>query len=743
MDSPIPVEIRCGIKAMTEFQKFLPSRRFLAILLGLGILAELAWLKTVSGQVLQGSPFLKMNYCSPPAGSDSEYSGKILLSFSGKIQGKIRQEVGLPLLYLDILGATIDISPLVTPFSSGPIRLVRLAQISRSPPVVRATIFLRSLPAHRLEATENAIEITFEKPNFSDKAQEKPRQSLIPPETRQTGTTASNIFLDLKNADSGNLLQELAKQAGMNLHFRDPVQGTLNITATAANALEAMNLISEKLGFQLSVEDGEIWISNKNNPLLMFPDSDFVQGADLRGLALADVLRALGQLGRLNILIDSSLETIKDKPVDLLLQKMPYRQVFETLLKLNDLVIKAVDSKTLLVMTRKEALRSQESFIRVVPLQTDIKKTLELIKSTLPLADLEQITIKEDQGNLIVVGEKELVNRAVMCAEAVENKLKKAGEGVTREYYQVVNTKPDDLIKLVEETLGEASKPKITKVDRTDTLIISGSQETVDRSKQLIQKLDKPCTPQALIHIKLVEMKREDLKTFGIRLTTNNISVADVGNVSGTFPLPAALSFLESKNRVKTLANPTLRCMDKEESTINVSEQIPVKSLVTDYLPVASTSLAARSAEQWSTTEIGMKLSLKPTIHKNREISMDLNVDFTELVQMVEGHPWTAKRNLKTKVRVKDMETVVIGGLIRRRDTNYHVPLPIVSRIPFLKRLFKPIEHKQQDKEDTEMVMLITPKIVTPAAQAELEKSREESSIERSPQKSLKKSNSS
>lgn len=48
------------------------------------------------------------------------------------------------------------------------------------------------------------------------------------------------------------------------------------------------------------------------------------------------------------------------------------------------------------------------------------------------------------------------------------------------------------------------------------------------------------------------------------------------------------------------------------------------------------------------TTEIGIKLNIKPQIHFDKEVTMNVNVDLTELVSMVEGHPWTAKRQIKT-----------------------------------------------------------------------------------------------
>ncbi len=61
---------------------------------------------------------------------------------------------------------------------------------------------------------------------------------------------------------------------------------------------------------------------------------------------------------------------------------------------------------------------------------------------------------------------------------------------------------------------------------------------------------------------------------------------------------------------------------------------------------------------------------------------------------------------------MKDRETVVIGGLIKRKRSVNEKPLPIVSRIPFLNRWFKRIEYKDRSHEESEMVVLITPHVI-------------------------------
>jgi len=247
--------------------------------------------------------------------------------------------------------------------------------------------------------------------------------------------------------------------------------------------------------------------------------------------------------------------------------------------------------------------------------------------------------------------------------------------------------------------------------------VLSGSSDAVERALTLMKDLDRPPTRQAIIEVRLLEVKRQDLSKLGLKLQNASVVVADIARLPSHVELPADCSLDNDIVKAKTLANPTLRCMDKEDATIDITEQIPVKNSVINYLPVGSvgssgSQLGVQTTDNWTTYDIGIKLNIKPHIHVDDEVTLDLTADFTELVKMVEGHPWTAKRNVKTRVRVKNQETVVIGGLIRRKRGEERKPIPFLSRIPLLRKLVKPVEYRDVELDETEMVILLRPHVV-------------------------------
>ncbi|MDD2998495.1 MAG: secretin N-terminal domain-containing protein [Candidatus Riflebacteria bacterium] len=709
-----------------DWSGFLLAVAVIACLMGSGM-------HVVSGNISgSAGKFLRIDFVPgvDNAGAGSKH-GRFILSFNGQISAKASRESSIPLFYVDVLGATIDSNPFVMNFEHGPAKLVRLSQISLDPPVLRATFFLRRSLAPEVKKIQSSLEISFADAEEKNGQNAKESYSLIKPLAKQNYPADSALKeaavpmakelenalatrIKMTGADVSAVLKELARQAGKTIHFRDSVQNRIDLDVSAETPADAMHKIVADIGAKVTIEDGDIWVSRLENPLLKISDSDYVEGADLSKLALGDVLRALGQIAELNIALDKSMDAVKDGKVDIYLQKTSVRRAFETLLKVNELVLNIIDDKSLLVMTLEKARQIEGKVARVMPVQVPLEKIKAMVLQTLSKELVDRVVLQEDLGNLILTGDKEAVDAFETTVKSLEGKMLSAGEAFAREYFHPLNIKPDDLIKLVNENIDKTENIKISTDKRTDMILVSGPSSSVARALELIKKLDKDPTRQALIRIKLVEITSTDLEQMGIKFPDQLVSTDDIANFkASSIVIPAGFTAFQDNNRIKTLANPTLRCMDKEEASIDISEQIPVKNSITEYLPVASASLAARTSDNWTTSEVGIKLNVQPFIHKDNEITMKVDVDLTELVSLVEGHPWTARRVIKTMVRVKDNETVVIGGLIRNKKNTQKRPVPLLSKIPILRRLLRRIEHTQDSTEKGEMVILITPTVVT------------------------------
>jgi len=699
-------------------------------------IALLAGLPILSGDS-RGSRFVRLDFIPGSVEADSEkMNGRYILSFDGAVTAKICRETSIPLFYADILGGKVAASPFLMNFERGPVKLARLTQISDDPAVLRATFFLKRPLIPAVKFIKNSMEVYFKEPGLEKQPEKHSSYSLIAPPGKDllqkkpaaeaspaavaapvaAPTTPEPTRLKISNSDTATVMRELAKQASRTLHFRDPVQSRIEIDVSAADPTEALRQVAEKAGFVLTIEDGDFWVSRIENPLLRISEQAQVEGADLSNLALGDILKALGQIAEVNIGLDHSLESIKEKRVNIYFQKISLRRAFETLLKVHDLVLTVVDEKTLLVMTLDNARQLAGKVVRILPLQVPYEKLNSVVAELVSSDVIARVKTQEDLGNVILTGDREAVDIYETAVKSLEGKMLFAGESFSREYFHPLNTKPEEMIALIKENLSEKETVKVSFDKRTDLMLVSGPASSVKRTLEVMKRLDKDPTRQALIHIRLIEITRKDLETIGIKIPDQLAATGDLKNFNASsIVIPANFTAFQDNSRVKTLANPTLRCMDKEEASIDISEQIPIKNSTTNYFAAAAASMSVSTSDNWTTSDVGIKLNVQPFIHQDNEITMKVDIDLTELLSLVEGHPWTAKRNIKTMVRVKDNETVVIGGLIRNKKTNNKRPFPFLSKIPLLRKLVKRLEHNEDAYEKAEMIILITPNVVTSA----------------------------
>jgi len=111
-------------------------------------------------------------------------------------------------------------------------------------------------------------------------------------------------------------------------------------------------------------------------------------------------------------------------------------------------------------------------------------------------------------------------------------------------------------------------------------------------------------------------------------------------------------------------------------------------------------------------------LDVTPQIDDDGNIIMDIQPTMTEelgrrsydiSIGVKQEAPIIAVRQAQTVARVRDGQTIVIAGLIRERKRDTETGIPGLMEIPLLGWLFR---NTQETKEKSELVILITPKIL-------------------------------
>ena len=189
-------------------------------------------------------------------------------------------------------------------------------------------------------------------------------------------------------------------------------------------------------------------------------------------------------------------------------------------------------------------------------------------------------------------------------------------------------------------------------------------------------------------------------------------SVSNELNLFAFFPglnVGATIEALETKGVVELLAEPNVLAVNGKEASILAGGEYPY--------PVAQASSGGSAAITIMFKEYGIRLSFIPTITPRGTIRLQLApevsaLDFTNAVE-ISGFevPAITSRKVKTEVELSDGQSFVVGGLLDKTESETFQKIPFIGDIPFLGKFFQSMT---RTKNDTELIVIVTPEIVNP-----------------------------
>ncbi|MDR3559849.1 MAG: secretin N-terminal domain-containing protein [Negativicutes bacterium] len=167
------------------------------------------------------------------------------------------------------------------------------------------------------------------------------------------------------------------------------------------------------------------------------------------------------------------------------------------------------------------------------------------------------------------------------------------------------------------------------------------------------------------------------------------------------FSFQATLSALVSKGDAKILAKPNVTTINGKEASILIGDRIPISTQTTTG-GVTSTTITYVDA--------GIKLQYTPRINADGLITATVHTEVSTptLVSSLGAYRITT-RSADTNVRVRDGETMIIGGLIGKNDSYTKNAVPFLSELPVLGKLFQSVVNSS---DENEVVIFLTARIV-------------------------------
>ena len=259
----------------------------------------------------------------------------------------------------------------------------------------------------------------------------------------------------------------------------------------------------------------------------------------------------------------------------------------------------------------------------------------------------------------------------------------------------------------------------------TNSLIAFGAPEQIEKVQLLLKELDVPYQ-QILLEAQVMALSKNASRSLGIdwtwsqfppatqsstsTTTTNYFPIGKLAGADGVmynFGVNATLNALVTSGDGKILARPNVMTFNGNKATIFIGDQLPI---------VTPSTTGGTTTNTTSYKNAGISLSYVPRINDDDFITASVFVEVSTptMVTLGSGSGATqayqiTTRSAQTNVRMKDGDTLVIGGLISSSDTKNMSKVPILGDLPMLGKLFQSVT---RGKIETEVVIFLKAKIV-------------------------------
>ncbi len=289
---------------------------------------------------------------------------------------------------------------------------------------------------------------------------------------------------------------------------------------------------------------------------------------------------------------------------------------------------------------------------------------------------------------------------------------------------------------------------RLTVNSMSGTVQISDSHSRVEEVGRFIMDINHAIHRQVELDVRIVEVELNEDFSLGIdwslvsaagisgvqgSLGITNIITQPAGGLAALFPT-ASLSLFESDNSrinfdslltalkeqgdVHVVSQPKIRTLNNQSAMIKVGTDRTffVRSVTTDSTSAGTTSLVEDTP---SVVTEGIVLALTPQIAADGWIMMDISPIITRVASVervfdANGNITSSAPNLDIRqtsslVRIKNGNTILIGGLMQDTETNTHRSVPGLGEIPIVGKIF---QGEYQVKRKKELVMFLTARLV-------------------------------
>ena len=268
----------------------------------------------------------------------------------------------------------------------------------------------------------------------------------------------------------------------------------------------------------------------------------------------------------------------------------------------------------------------------------------------------------------------------------------------------------------------------VSSGERTNEVLICAVSEIMKRIMEIVTKLDVP-RRQVVLEVLVVDLWEDASDEFGFNWEfidhDSSIAMSGLGGFAGVASftsisasklaeLTLTLKALVAEKRASIRSRPRVATLNGQKASIDIS--------LDEYFAITTDLYgdSSRLRTQLQIIKSGVLLEMTPHIGDDGDITIDIHTTVSDVASrrnnptsnsgVTDGDlPVIRRREAKTRVRAKEGDAIVIGGLVETQERTDDKKVPILSSIPLIGGLFTSKESTTVKKE---VIIFITPRLI-------------------------------
>ncbi len=575
--------------------------------------------------------------------------------------------------------------------------------------------------------------------------------------------------LNLSGAPVGDVLRAIGRQYDLNVIVENSLEAMVTLRLSDIPVIEALIYIVQEYNLKLTQSGSLLKVSSLEEPAdplgtLRVEFKDGLLTIDASQAPLDRFVRLVTERTGSNLVLQNGVSGTLDGYI----QQVPLQEALQTILSNNGYSLR--EGENVWVVSRLGYRMGQEggtpSGAFWINVDNDLV-SMDVVDA--PITDIVREISYQSQISIITYGLPEGVITAKTENLTIDQTLNfilrgttftfrkesdiyiigdKSTSGIaTNKLIRLEHLRSDVVLSLIPESIKGQSTIQVVK--EQNGLLVIGTNDIILELENFITEIDHP-TPQIMIEALVVDVQTSDMYQLGVSLSqgvapdssffnpftaffgqgqeqeggltlqgrgtdVNNVfatggnlfGIANLGKLPNDFFF--RIQALDQQGVVNIRSRPQISTLNGYKASIEIGTT--QYYLLTSTTPLQSPNqIVTQESQRFEQIEANVLLEITPWVSSSGEVTAVIHPEFNTPVGQFNPDipPTINSRILDSTVRLRDGETIILGGLIQESESETINKVPILGSIPLLGRLFR---NKSTSVSKSELVIFITPHV--------------------------------